>query len=1493
MPETYSFDEVDAPTKYAWDEVDHNESPERAAKRASLKLQMQDARIMGGGIEMGRNLLEGITLGTHVVSRMNPVRTVLDAPIDIGTSTGLLPPDYPTPYKYLTEHPPISPEQAKPIVRALLHPSETLMNEIPSSTPASEGVEKSLSKMVSGVTSVPVLAEAMLGGKAVIPKFQIEMASQIPEIANRMSEAASQWDVSGVAEATGDLTAASILPPVMARAQQTPSRIAPTIPQADIPGSVIDIMQPRPIQAPRIEPVTIERSTPAQAKSIRREAARETAFEPAPLPAPEVPNAPAPEQRIPVLQEIRAAGARTKAEIQKLFPKRELTREEAADLRRQAWPDEAAATKGELNAVQPESAQLLSDVRPQPVEGAGQVPTESGGPPVGERGSQASTKPPTGTPKGVAKETQLPLTDAERAVEQSRIEEPPPTPEPEWMGKPISQWEAVDTKKLSASERAALSKSLAVENKPAAITKKIAERTSEIRKNQGLAKDVRAKLEQGGNRGEAGFVNLDVLKQVVDYGKALWSKGMEFADWSKDMISHLGEKAAAYLSKAWNALTETKPVESVTKFTDEVLAGKAFSTEQANAIGLQVKSLADLDHLLDTRKKLGERMSEYLRKSGDLTLTDEERTAALNEGVLASTRNQIPREAIETAINAGSHVKGEGTPTGKELGERPLDWRKNENVAQWLRTHAQEAGIKLPDELKTAEGKSGLAKDVRAAQAGKAVAGTPAPALNTQSGFFSLEPLEKVATGVHDWWRSFSMQSLPKITAANREVGEAGVRYETAPRVARAKGIDFAERVLGDDQPKEFDTKLGTALTEDNLRGIKEGLRTQSVQELAKGNVKEANRLQAAADKVASLVGRKNSPFKTEAEYQDFLKNSKTQEAIDRHIQQWEAEKDPLFRKANDLNPDAELASRGLQTGARVNLKNVVGEEGTPTTVGPASRPTLIRQTATLLRNDPFRRQAKGTGQSYEGSYREIMANGFEREYPVAMQHDFIRQLIESGEATLTNKEFPKDFEIKGEKVKGYLMKLRPWAGQFLQIRKSLAPEYESISGLTPAVKIPYYSKAADFLTRQSIMGLAEGSTHIANIGTQLFTGVGPTANPMLNALLKTTGRADLLYSVPKMLVAAFADRKTDMLRLAEIGAAKEPYKGTIGWVINKVDQGTRLYASDLYRKMAKDGWVEDTETGEREFVNQVGQYAKRLQPTLIRVLRDTGTQPFATAMHTFNVQGLRNMAMGPGAKAPSNLAAIALRADKAAGIIGTIVLITALNKLVSGTATGPPGTALGSVGWIGDDKKLHQFNVGKLTGWERGPRITGTKAAVEARRLGLSPNTALTAAGKDVAGSALNYVAGPAVQFATKAMTGQRPGVPMVQEAKIVPPNDTLAPMKSQAAENLKTALQEINPVVDTAVRVAQGKPTHEIIQSQLSRYTPRTGMDQQTIAALPKIVHSSELHSYVDALAKEARKLEPAKRTSFLMKRLKEDGLKGEDFGRTQLELHRKGVL
>jgi hypothetical protein len=364
-----------------------------------------------------------------------------------------------------------------------------------------------------------------------------------------------------------------------------------------------------------------------------------------------------------------------------------------------------------------------------------------------------------------------------------------------------------------------------------------------------------------------------------------------------------------------------------------------------------------------------------------------------------------------------------------------------------------------------------------------------------------------------------------------------------------------------------------------------------------------------------------------------------------------------------------------------------------------------------------------------------------------------------------------------------------------------------------------------------------------------------------------------------------------------ERGAAKEPYKGGVfgvGHILNALDRGARLNAESIYKGMAKEGWVEDTETGLREFVNAVGNYNKKLQPWLIRKLRETGIQPFSTAMQTFNVLGLRRMVFAPGAKAASTAAAFALRVDVLAGWLGFVVVATALNQLVSGTSTGPKGTKLGNVGWVGADGKVHQFPLGGLMGYARGPRMTGLQAIVEARRTGLPLNEQLTAAGSSLTTTALSSVAGPGPRFAFTALTGQRPTQPTQRAAPVAPPpSDQSSVFQSQVSKNIQTALIEANPIVGTIADLHEGKPLADIAGRQFRRYTPTTGHTEAYTERLPAILTRRRIIDYAEALSAEARRLPMAERQAFVRQRFKTDSLDPRYWRDVGEEIKRHGTF
>lgn len=770
-------------------------------------------------------------------------------------------------------------------------------------------------------------------------------------------------------------------------------------------------------------------------------------------------------------------------------------------------------------------------------------------------------------------------------------------------------------------------------------------------------------------------------------------------------------------------------------------------------------------------------------------------------------------------------------------------------------------------------------------------------------------PITSLGKNLRRFWSAFAMEAVPRLTEANREMGELGARLAVAKAVARQKGIFFAQKVLEGIKEPLFNQKLGTALSEDNLRSIKQNFlrRAEEVDMNQPGAEATVSKLLDQARAVQSLIGQEGSPFQTEEAYQQFLASPNARLAIERHKQLWQEQKDPLFQKANDLDPDVELETRGLQTGARINLKALMPDESSPTAVGRGARRNWIRQAATVLTRDPFAKQAKGTGLAYEGGYTELMQNGFEREYPVAAQHEFIRQILASGNGRITTTEFPRDLRINGEKTVGRIMRLRTWRGNYLQIPQSLLSEYDAVTGLQPGFTIPVVTPVANFLTKQAVAGIAEGTNHAANLLMEMFTGVGPTGSPLANVVIKSIGLGPFIR-LPRILIRAMqssdyakllglGDRREDMLHLMEMGAAKSPYKGStpLTWLINGIDRGSRLLAADIYKALAQNGYVPDTETGLRNFVNTgAGNYVKALQPYVIRSLRDSGIQPFATAAQTFLTQGLRNMVMAPGAQTTSGLARLALTADKAAGAIGAAVTLAAVQMLITGKPTPPKGTPLGSLGWIGPDGKLHTFNAIRLMGWERGPRSTGLQSYIESKRAGLSENTAIKRAAQSAGATALNYVTGPVVRTATIGITGKRPGMPMIQEAPVVPPGKNADNwLNSQVAVNIKTAMRDANPLIDAIVQAYQGKSAKEIAQRQLNKFIEHPGPSQRTIEQLPHIVTLAEAREYAEYLLSQGRKFPPGQRQKWLNERFKTDGVSDEVRGRIIIDLRKRGFF
>jgi hypothetical protein len=206
-----------------------------------------------------------------------------------------------------------------------------------------------------------------------------------------------------------------------------------------------------------------------------------------------------------------------------------------------------------------------------------------------------------------------------------------------------------------------------------------------------------------------------------------------------------------------------------------------------------------------------------------------------------------------------------------------------------------------------------------------------------------------------------------------------------------------------------------------------------------------------------------------------------------------------------------------------------------------------------------------------------------------------------------------------------------------------------------------------------------------------------------------------------------------------------------------------------------------------------------------------------------------------------------------------------------------------------------------RLLGYERGLRSTGILPYIEAKRSGLSNKQAIEAGYQAVGSTGAGLVMGPGPRLVEIGLFGRRPTQPWIKQAKTVPPNDSLSPLKNQVAENIKTAIIEANPVLSSAHEIKKGleekQSKGEIIaktlEKQASRFTPRAGMTEQKARQLPKIVDSAQLNEYIDEVVRDARKLPLNRRYNYIRQRFNRDEL-GKKYRDTAWDkVGRKGVL
>lgn len=756
-------------------------------------------------------------------------------------------------------------------------------------------------------------------------------------------------------------------------------------------------------------------------------------------------------------------------------------------------------------------------------------------------------------------------------------------------------------------------------------------------------------------------------------------------------------------------------------------------------------------------------------------------------------------------------------------------------------------------------------------------------------------------------------KTFAKTTVASKRAGELGARWVSAHIAAPYLADTFTSQVLADSKVPPL--KFGALLTEDNLRSVKREFarkaeeaenRLTLAQEIdnqieslkeedapkreIKKLEKERRRILSLTDEMAegwreqeanvrTIVGAPRSPFVNEETYQAFRQDPAVQQTLKRHRALWEETISPMYREAQMLEPDEPLPSRGAQTGARINLYNDV--EGTGKDVVSASSTGNLN--ATMRRKSPFARAAQGTGDNYNINYEAIMANTYGRQLSIAAKNAFEKELVESGNARIGSpgeKVVLKDgeetvaFPLKRTVlVRGEDGRMIPTA-QNIYVRKSLAGEYRRGSDVD-LLKVPALMRGFNNIVNQTALaGLTDASVHVLNQATALLTRPGVVGSTLTDSLLSTFGRADIPFTLAKIITKSVKDNKAQMSELAEIGAlqAHYPTRNPLAKLIQMTGDKTRLILDDTYQKMAKTGLVEDTETARREFVNQIGQYNKRAQGDLRRLARDSGFGPFATAGTTFNTLGLRTFLGAPGVPATSAMAAAALRANVYSKFVGGLVFAGVLNYLLTkdkgGGVMGRPGVPIGRIDTGLDDENDRPLSIPffDIIGLGRALRVTGFRGFVESQRKGLSLQNSFDAAATDIWNTNISPFTGPAIRFGAVASSGKPlPSINVPRTSRVV------APGESQTAENVKQAIIDANPIIKSiALSQEPGQGAMASLRQQIPRLTLQPSQSAEFMEKYPQIVRKAQAREFINDVIGRARKMGPNDQQEFVRENL-----------------------
>jgi hypothetical protein len=674
-----------------------------------------------------------------------------------------------------------------------------------------------------------------------------------------------------------------------------------------------------------------------------------------------------------------------------------------------------------------------------------------------------------------------------------------------------------------------------------------------------------------------------------------------------------------------------------------------------------------------------------------------------------------------------------------------------------------------------------------------------ATAKATTPGTRALSLMSNVLHGsspeVNSMMRGLANESAPKTSALNEDAGNALVRYASAKIAAPEIARDYAGKVLGDHlHDSEFAKKLGAVLVEDRLQTMRRGFLKQASDTAMTGDREGAQPFLDHAQNVTTLIGKENSPFKTEADFKAALNDPEIKSALDRHKELLQP-----FAKEMHENLGGQLAKAGDATGAFANLLPIT-EEG-EVLKGGLGKGGKGDFTVPLKRGSAFTKKAYGSADNYVTDYNEIARSMVSGNFEETAKRQLYDKLTESGLGQIlpVGETAP---EFHGQVGRKLQIERRGLGGRMiirnLFVDPKVYPEVVRAMNLDETFKHAAVTHISNVLNTIQLKGPVDALYHVANILTSI-SGQQGGKSVVADMVRKLPGVnvVDAIARVSMKARKVILDSpqiREDLAEIARIGAGRAERTDVrgMGKLIQAVDRAARLVRNDMYDNLVERNLAKDSEHGRREFINQVGQYNTRLMGQITAKLKEWGVSPFIVAGRTFNTNALRRVTANPGIESASTAASVKMRAVEVAGLVANLVAIPmAINYALSGKPMGRPGTAFGAIdtGKTDTNGKAIIVDPQQWTGVRRGLRLTGVNAISAGVQRGEGAARIADSAAKDMIGGFIHPFAGPAVNTAATLATGYNASG--FKQAK------TALPGQSQMTQNAIAAAKQLNPFI------------------------------------------------------------------------------------------------